>query len=45
MGDSIRSGSQQALFVKRQTPIGVPGLAENGEFDSNPNRGDHANHP
>jgi hypothetical protein len=36
VNDSLRqrSGSQQALFVKRQTPIAVPGMAENGEFDN-----------
>ena len=35
----IRSGSQQALFIKRQTPgAGPPGLAENGEFDGMPQR-------
>jgi hypothetical protein len=29
-----RSGSQQALFVKRQTPgAAMPGFVENGEFD------------
>ena len=35
----IRSGSQQALFIKRQTPgAGAPGLAENEEFDGMPQR-------
>ena len=29
----IRSGSQQPLFIKRQTPGAGPGLVENGEFD------------
>jgi hypothetical protein len=41
VGDSmrIRSGSQQALFIKRQTPGAAgPVLAENGEFDGMPQR-------
>ena len=40
VGDSmrIRSGSQQALFIKRQTAGTGPGIAENGEFDGMPQR-------
>lgn len=37
MSDSLRqrSGSQQALFIKRQTPGAAgPGFMENGEFDA-----------